>query len=429
MRKSIFTVLLAITTMAAFAQSVDDAKKQLEKKNLDKAKEIIDKLTADPNAKNAEAWYVKAQIYNTLAIDDKYKTTNPDAYSQAFDAFKKAVDIDPNNKTILLDLYKAGFAAYEGIANKAANAYKANDMQTAFDNYKKALEEGAYLGSKNLSFNNYVVPKLDTGMTFMAGYTAMKLKKDDDAIIYFTKLANAKIHNEVDYIIPYEFLAFHYKSAKDEVNFKKYTGLGRELYPKDLFFTTIMLDWARENNNYTDLFNTYEQLIAMQPDSMSNYLSYASEMFNYIFKDADKKPADFDAIVPKIESNLKVAISHNYETQNSNLILAQMYYNMGLDFATEADKIRSTKPDDVKKKKDFQDKAKTKYDLAIPYTENVAKELEAKMAKALAEKTNFKASEKATLRNMYLMLGEMYGVKGNKPKADEFNKKYTDFKN
>src|SRR5262245_27749035 len=132
MRKTIIAAMLILTGFFAGAQSVEDAVKQLEK-NRDKAKETIDKITADPaNAKNADACYVKAQIYNALATDDKYKTVIPDAYDQAFEAFKKAYDIDPNNNRMKLDLWKTPFVAYEGIANKAAAAYQANNISAAY---------------------------------------------------------------------------------------------------------------------------------------------------------------------------------------------------------------------------------------------------------------------------------------------------------
>jgi len=422
MRKSIFTITLAIATFITHAQSVEDVRKALDKKDNGKAKEIIDKITADPNSKNVEAWYLKTQVYNALAVDDKFKATIPDAYEQAFDAFKKAVDIDPNNKMILLDLYKSGFIAYEGVANKAAGAYQANNMAAAFDTYKKAIEYGAYLNAKNLSFGGFSVPKLDTGMVFMAGYTAMKLDKKDDATIYFTRMANAKINTEADYIIPYQFLAFQYKAKKDDENFKKYAALGRQLYPKDPYFVTIKLDWARDNNNFPELFNSYEELIVLQPDTLNNYLSYASEMFTYLYKNTDTKPTDFEAIAGKIDSNLTRTISRGYEVQNSNLIMAQLYYNQGLDFATEADKLKtSTKPDDVKKKNDFKAKAIAKYDGAIPYAEKVAAAIEAKQA-------TMRPADKGTLKNMYIILAEMYTLKANKPKADEYDKKYAALK-
>jgi tetratricopeptide (TPR) repeat protein len=423
MRKPIFiTALLAITTLFAGAQTVDDALKQLGKSN-DKAKEAIDKLTADPNSKNAEAWYAKAQIYNALAIDDKFKASVPDAYEQAFEAFKKAYDIDPNNKRMLLDLYKTGFVAYEGVANKAAAAYQANNMAVAFEGYKKTLEDGDYLKSKNLSYSGFSVPKLDTGMVFMAGYTAMKIDKADEATTYFTRIAEAKIGKEPDYIIPYQFLAFQYKSKKDEANFKKFVDLGRQVFPKDPYFITIRLDWARDNNNFPELFNAYEELIALQPDSLNNYLSYGSEMFDYLFiKNPDKKPADYDAVAAKIETQIKKTMSKDYDPLSSNLILGQLYYNEGLDHVTEADKIKSTKPEDTRKKTDLKAKAVTRYDLAIPYTEKVASLLEQKGMATL------NAKEKHTLKNMYIMLGDMYTLKGDKVKSAEYDKKYSSLK-
>jgi len=421
MRKTIIAAILIVTGLATHAQSVEDALKLLDK-NRDKAKESIDKITADPaNAKNADAWYAKAQVYTTLAADEKYKTTIPDAYDQAFDAFKKAYDADPNNKRMVLDLYKTGFVAYEGVANRAAAAYQANNMNAAFEGYKKTIEDGDYLKSKNLSYSGYSVPKLDTGMVFMAGYTAMKLNKTDDALKYFTQIADAKIGKEADYVIPYQFLSYQYKSRKDEANFKKYAELGREVFPKDPYFVTIKIDQARENNNYPELFNSYEELVALQPDSLNNSLSYASEMFDYLFiKNPDKKPADYDAIAAKIETQVNKTLSKDYDPLSSNLIIGQLYYNQGLDKATEADKIKGAKPEDTKKKADLKAKAVAKYNQSIPHIEKVTSMLE--------QKGSITGKEKGTLRNMYIMLGDMYTATGNKAKADEYDKKYSALK-
>jgi len=347
----------------------------------------------------------------------------PDAYDQAFDAFKKAYDADPNNKRMMLDLYKTGFVAYEGVANRAAGAYQANNMNAAFEGYKKTIEDGDYLKSKNLSYSGYKVPQLDTGMVFMAGYSAMKLEKTDDALKYFAQIADAKIGKEADYVIPYQFLSYQYKTRKDEANFKKYAELGREVYPKDPYFVTIKIDWARENNNYPELFNGYEELIALQPDSLNNSLSYASEMFDYLFiKNPDKKPADYDATAAKIETQINKTLAKDYEPLSSNLIIGQLYYNQGLDQATEADKIKGAKPEDTKKKADLKAKSAAKYNQSIPHIEKVTSLLEQKGVAALNGK------EKSTLRNMYIMLGDMYNGTGNKAKAAEYDKKYTSLK-
>jgi len=423
MCKLVTTLILAIATFVAGAQTVDDALKQLGKSN-DKAKEAIDKITADPaNAKNADAWYAKAQIYNALATDDKFKASIPDAYDQAFEAFKKAYEVDPNNKRMVVEQYKTGFVAYEGVANRAAAAYQANNLAAAFEGYKKTLEDGDYLKSKDLAYGGYKVPKIDTGMLFMAGYTAMKLDKKDEAMTYFVKLADAKIGKEPDYVIPYQFLSYQYKEKKDEANFKKYSQLGREIYPKDPYFVTVNLDWARENNKYPELFAAYEQLIAQQPDSLNNNLSYASEMFDYLFiKNPDSKPADYDAIAAKIEEQIKKTMSKDFDPLSSNLIIGQLYYNQGLDQVTAADKVKGTKPEDTKKKADLKAKAVVKYDQAIPYIEKVVSILEQKGMASLTGK------EKHTLKNMYIMLGDVYTAKGDKVKSADYDKKYSAMK-
>jgi len=255
----------------------------------------------------------------------------------------------------------------------------------------------------------------------MAGYTAMKLDKIDDALKYFGPIAEAKIGKEADYVIPYQFLAYQYKARKDEANFKKYVELGRQVYPKDPYFVTIKIDWARENNNYPELFNGYEELTALQPDSLNNNLSYASEMFDYLFiKNPDKKPADYDAIGTKIETQINKTLSKDYDPLSSNLIIGQLYYNQGLDQATEADKVKGAKPEDTKKKADLKAKAAAKYAQAIPHIEKVTSMLEGK--------GTVSGKEKSTLRNMYIMLGDMYTATGNKAKAGEYDKKYAALK-
>ena len=422
MQRLFFTIAVILAALIGKAQSPSDAQKALDAKKPDKAKDIVDKLTADPNQKSASAWLVKAQVYNALAVDDKYKTVVPDAYEQAFEAYKKAYEIDPNDNFIKLDFFKSPFVSYEGEANKAAQAYQANNMPGAFEAYKKTIEYGTWLNEKHLSFNNFSVPAVDTSMVFMAGFTAMKQEKNDDAAKYFGRLADAKIGKEPDYVIPYQFMASYYRTKKDEANFKKYVDLGRQIYPNDAYFVTIKIDEARATDNYPELFDAYEELIAMQPDSLSNVLSYASEMFDYLYvKNGDKKPADYDAIAAKIETNVKKTLAKDYEPLSSNLIIAQLYYNQGQETATEADKIKSTKPDDVKKKNDLKANTIAKYDQALPYTEKVASTLEEKGATA-------NTREKHILKNMYIMLGDMYTAKGNKAKADEYDKKWAAMK-
>ena len=158
----------------------------------------------------------------------------------------------------------------------------------------------------------------------------------------------------------------------------------------------------------------------MEPDSLNNNLSYASEMFDYLFiKNSEARPADFDAVAAKIETQAKLAL--NYSPEAANLILAQLYYNQGYSYTEQANKIKGPKPEDIKKKKDLNASAVAKYDLAIPYTEKEVSLLEQKG-------TALKGKDKNTLRTMYGILEDIYTAKGDKAKAGEYDKKYASMK-
>ena len=55
MQKLFLTIAVLFAVAILKAQTPQDAQKALEGKKLDKAKEIVDKLTADPNQKSAYA--------------------------------------------------------------------------------------------------------------------------------------------------------------------------------------------------------------------------------------------------------------------------------------------------------------------------------------------------------------------------------------
>jgi len=433
MQKFLFTIAIALTTIIANGQTADDAFKLLEKRNLNKAKEMIDKLTADPNSKDAYAWLVKAQVYNAIAVDDAMKESVPDAYEQAFEAYKKSYDANPNLTQIKLDFYQTAYRAYDGVASRASLAFQNSKYPLAFDTYKKLLGYGTYLNTKGLA-NNGFPAKFDTAVIFYMGYIAMKLDKEDDAVTYFSKLANAKIGKEADYIIPYQYLAYTYKEKKDAENFKKYYEIGRQLYPNSSYFPSLKIDWARDNKNYPELFDAYEELIPLQPDSVKHHLIYANDMFEWAFvKNADKRPENFDVLAAKIDQHLQISLKSGNDSLNALLLLTGLYYNQGYDLSTEIDKIKtSTKPDDVKKRKDMRAKAAVLYDKSMPY---------AQLAVAIQERkgiATMKTSEKQTIKNLYGWLGDMYRLKGDKAKddgdavnskaliakADEFDKKW-----
>ena len=74
MKRMLLSLLLAVVCSGLFAQSVDKAKELLKANKFVEAKEEIDKvLLVEKNQKNAEAWYVKVRIYDTIGYERSIK--------------------------------------------------------------------------------------------------------------------------------------------------------------------------------------------------------------------------------------------------------------------------------------------------------------------------------------------------------------------
>ncbi len=417
MQKFLFTLLFVSMGLFLTAQAPTEALKLIEKKKFDKAKEMIDKITADPKTATGDAWYIRSQVYDFISNDPEASKLFPDAAELSYAAFLKTYQLEPKNKFMLLDQFKTGFLAYQSYANKGAKYFNENDFQNAMVYYKKALEVGKFLNKNDLSFNGLTMPAVDTSLIFMAGYAAFRLDNKVETLNLFLQLVNAQIKTEVDYSIAYQFVSFHYKGIDDSLNFKKYTEIGKKAYPKDRFFKTILMDYAREKNNKTDIFKEYEDLLASEPDSLNYQYAFAGEAFNYVFDNEDVMAADAALMIPKIVASLKKCIAANYETFGANFLLGQMYFNNAVYITKDHNKIKSTKPEDVKAKADLKAEYVLKFTEAIPYLEIAATDLEKREPK--------KISDKSFLRNAYGMLEDCYNQKGDKVKAEEYSKKYA----
>src|ERR687885_35187 len=105
MRKLLFAaVAFAAPIVSTHAQDLKDVQEKISKGKYDEAKEKLDKLMADPkNANNATAYYYKGVIeLHNVQTDTTGKLTY-DAGQEAFNAYKKALEIDPKNVQMTLD--------------------------------------------------------------------------------------------------------------------------------------------------------------------------------------------------------------------------------------------------------------------------------------------------------------------------------------
>lgn len=417
MKKIILTTLIASFTLGLFAQNLNKVKDMLKNNELDKAKAGIDQLLTNPKQqKNAEVWFTKAKIYGAIATNDQFKTLVPDGRADAFEAIKKAVELDKNETTTFLTLenYKPVYDLYGGYFDQAAAQYNAEKYEDALSTFKKSSTVGEYIFSQG-----WGLAKLDTTLVYYSALAAMNAKKEDEAAAAFQKLADAKIGTKPEHVTIYRFLAKYYLDKKDIPNMQKYIKQGVELYPKDDYLPLVEFDYLRNQGDKKAIYAKYEELIKSNPENFDMIVDYANELFNETHvSDVKDRPADYNDRIVKIESLYKQALALKPDALEANLNLAKHYFNQALFLEEDANKIKSTKPEDVKKKDEMKAQVVALCDKAIPPFEVVFN--------ALDSKSTLKLSEKSEYKSACNNLAYCYDRKKDKAKSDFYQKKYDE---
>jgi hypothetical protein len=248
---------------------------------------------------------------------------------------------------------------------------------------------------------------------------SMNSKNTEDAVAYCSKLADANVGGGNEFATPYRYLAKHYYDKKDEANMMKYINAGKTQFPKDEYLPLLELDYVREKGDTKALFAKYDEILAVNPNNYEVTIDYATEMFAETHvTEASKRPADYDARCGKIEGLYKKAIELKPDSYEAKLSLGKHYYNVMLIKEEEANKVKGTKPEDVKKKADINAEIAAQADKAIPYLEEVFKHYDTMGKLKVSEKSNFKSS--------CSLLSYCYGKKKDTAKVSFYEKKYDE---
>jgi len=415
MKRSLLIVLAIFGTTTLFAQKLDKAKDLLKAGKLAEAKTEIDNFLADEkNAKNGEAWYTKAKIYNQISTYGPLKSQYPDARMTAFQALKKYTEVDDKMLISLqIDGYKPINEIYTSYYQDAANSFNSKDYENAFKGFKNAIDVSTFMTQKG-----WINLKLDTNSVLYAGVAAERLNKPDDAVTYYAMLADNKVKGD-GFVEIYKWVANQYFEKKDFDKAKKYVALGREVYPEDPFWASLDLDMTRESGNKKDLFTKYEQVIAANPTNHLYRYNYAVEVYQEGYNvEVAKRPSNSQELIDKAFANIREAIRIKPDYSRAQLFAGQIAYNQGVDYLNQSKALTSTKPDDAKKKADLKAEAIKKFDEATPYFLEVEK--------LLSSQGKLKQEDKSDLKEAFDLLITIYDQKGLKDKVKEYEVKFND---
>lgn len=418
MKRVLLTATMAIAGTVLFAQDVKKTKEFITANAWDKAKASIDATLANPkNAKNAEAWYLKAKVYSALAAFPNPKEPNTfENRNTALEAIKKLQEVDKTQAQVFLtmDQYKPVYDLYTTSFEESADKYNQEKYAEALEAFKNTGVYGDYIFSQG-----WGLYKLDTTLTYYTALSALNAKKDEDAVKYFSKLADAKVAGKPEMATSYRYLAKHYYDKKDEANMMKYITTGKELYPKDDYLPLLELDYVRDKGDKAALYKKYDEMLAANPDNFDMLFEYGNELFGETHvADASKRPANYAENLKKIEDLYSKAAALKPENSDVWLSLGKHYYNQALFKEDEVRAIKGAKPEDVKKKADLNTEIVALADKSIAPLEKVFNMFDAEGKLKTHDKSNFKSSCN--------LLNYAYGMKKDKAKADFYQKKYDE---
>ena len=179
----------------------------------------------------------------------------------------------------------------------------------------------------------------DTDVVWNLAVLANELKRKDDALIYYKKIADAGLSEE-KYAAAYDALILNYKKEKNAELFAKYITAAKKYYPIDIpYWENQEIEFAIKDLQGEALLSKYEELSKTIPNNYVLFYNYAIEIDKYIGDSTGKRAEDYKS---KMIELFKRAVTIK-STVEGNLQLANMFYSKTYELQEQAAKIKGTK--------------------------------------------------------------------------------------
>ena len=384
MRKFLLVAACGLISTGLFSQTIEEVKNEWVLGQLKKAKEDVDKIMTNAKLNSKpEAWLLKAAIYASLSGDKDMAAQSEALLQEAVNTFNSYKQKDPELKILKAEnsfYTSTPGTIYGAYFNAGVAGYNKKDWAGAFKNFKTAVELSDFLIANKLS-----TYPIDTNAILLAGASAQNAEKPDDAVLYYGRLADAKITGEENEFF-YPFLVDYYSKKGDKEKKDKYLAIGRQLYPKDTYWCNIPLIEA--GNDTLKIFSAYEQMITGSCADNITYYDYAREIYNYV-NFSKTKPQNSANLESRMMEVLKKSIELK-STPEANLLMCRILFFPINQYIEDYNAVKGTKPEDVKKRADINVKLNAKYEEMLPYAMAAFDYYDSKASLKGGEKANFK---------------------------------------
>ncbi len=363
----VFALILVISMTYAQKGKVTSALGYVDSGKLDKAFEAIKPALEHGKTKDwPKTYYVLGRVYQAIGTTDNpefKKLYNGDALADAFENYKKAVEIDPKKKySKQVDIQYLSITGQ--FINRGVEQFQAEKFEEAMKSFEYSLEVG-----KMPIFGGAI----DTAIVYNAGLAAKNAKIHDKAIAYFIKTKDNNYGGGSIYLL----LEEEYKAVGDSTAALKILQEGFEKMPEDNNVLNNLINFyvfsnraqealeylnigiKREPNNatmYTALGSVYDKLnmtekcieaydksVSLDPTNFQSCFNLSVIFYNKavaLYEEAAKEMNDdkYRELVNKAEGEFKKALPYMEKAlelqpndKSSLDILKTLYYRLKMD--------------------------------------------------------------------------------------------------
>jgi tetratricopeptide (TPR) repeat protein len=349
MKKGILSSIFLVLHFASNAQmgEVTNAILALKDGVIADAQTSIDKaIVHEKTSKETKTWLYKGKVYEAVALDPTLGKQNPDAAKIAFDAYKKAQELD-------------------AVSEKPGKFKKDIESALSGQNLASALQNSGIIAYQNknlaLSYECFtmfqeVKPKDTLGYVYAAQMALAQDKYPDAKTAYINCIEKTGYITE-DIITN---LVYIFKTVESEKNYEKaleYVKIGRTKYPTNQNFITQEADLLEKTNKLPEAIAGFENLIKTNPTT-ETYLVLGSLY---------EKNKQLD----KAKEMYSNALAKNPESFEANYNMGAILFNPAVEIIKE---VRNMGVADYNKKgKQMETQAKEILTQSLPYFEKASK--------------------------------------------------------
>jgi hypothetical protein len=407
MKKVFLSLLLVSSIYMSFAQNYNGVKLNLTLGKVEEAKKEMDKVIADPKAKDKVetdfwAFAVNGSVYGDSVLKQKY----PGSEKLALESLTKYAAKEPDLKKLKTDEeYKDfGLRALSNLYGQSFNegraAFQSKDWANSFNSFAFCQQVSEFIGKNTLTTNGKYT--IDTTVVLYAAYAAQNAGKPADAAVRYKSLADWKI-NDTAFQDIYKFILDYDTKQKDEASFKKYLAVAKEVFPADApVWNQFEMNYMSSNAGINDIVTKYKSEDAAGKLNEDGYITYAES-----FATPDKTQADQLDSTQKVELKMTAsdAFQKAYNLNNKAGIYAfnagVLYYSI---FGELDDRFYNYRGESAALKAKREEILKQQFDIATKAIEWLEKGYTALKAKEPREKSESQSLNRSVdyLANLYL---------------------------